>query len=124
LLYLMTHIRRVQPVSVDETFVYYQPMFLAGAPDEINVARLRFHEFGFGPAGFISPDDIEIMERNQIGIQAQGNDASFIGRGIHREKVMADGGTAGFTMDENHLRGMWKHYAKLMHDADAAPFVR
>jgi phenylpropionate dioxygenase-like ring-hydroxylating dioxygenase large terminal subunit len=124
LIYLMTHIRRVQPVSVDETFVYYQPMFLKGVPDEINVTRLRFHEFGFGPAGFISPDDIEIMERNQIGIQARGNDASFIGRGIHRERVMADGGTAGFTMDENHLRGMWKHYAKLMSDPDAAPFVR
>ena len=124
LMYLMTHIRRVQPVSVDETYVYYQPMFLEGVPSEINETRLRFHEFGFGPAGFISPDDVEIMERNQIGIQAQGNDVSFIGRGIHREKVMADGGTAGFTMDENHLRGMWTHYAKLMRDPSAAPFVR
>ena len=75
LMYLMTHIRRVQPVSVDETYVYYQPMFLEGVPSEINETRLRFHEFGFGPAGFISPDDVEIMERNQIGIQAQGNDA-------------------------------------------------
>ena len=65
----MTHIRRVQPVSVDETFVYYQPMLLKGAPDEINEARLREHEFGFGPAGFISPDDIEIMERNQRGVE-------------------------------------------------------
>jgi phenylpropionate dioxygenase-like ring-hydroxylating dioxygenase large terminal subunit len=124
LLYLMTHIRRVQPVSVDETYVYYQPMFLKGVPPEINEMRLRLHEFGFGPAGFISPDDIEIMERNQIGIQAQGNDTSFIGRGIHREKAMADGGTAGFTMDENHLRGMWRHYAKLMEDPDNASFVR
>ena len=108
LMYIMTHIRRVQPVSVDETYVYYQPMFLKGVPTEINEIRLRIHEFGFGPAGSISPDDIEIMERNQIGIQAQGNDVSFIGRGIHREKLMADGGTAGFTMDENHLRGMWR----------------
>ena len=72
----------------------YQPMFLKGAPDEINEMRLRMHEFGFGPAGFISPDDIEIMERNQIGMQAQGNDFSFIGRGIHREKSMSDGGTS------------------------------
>jgi phenylpropionate dioxygenase-like ring-hydroxylating dioxygenase large terminal subunit len=123
-LYLMTHIRRVQPVSVDQTYVYYQPMFLNGAPDEINQARLRLHEFGFGPAGFISPDDIEIMERNQIGIQARGNDLSFIGRGIHREKTLSDGGTSGFTMDENHLRGMWRHYAKLMDDPAHAAFVR
>jgi hypothetical protein len=104
----------VQPVSVNETFVYYQPMLLKGAPDEINEARLREHEFGYGPAGFISPDDIEIMERNQIGLNAQGNGWIFIGRGAHRTKKRADGGTAGYTMDENQLRGMWRHYARLM----------
>lgn len=114
LIYIMTHIRRVQPVSVDETFVYYHPMLLEGVPPEINEARLREHEFGFGPAGFISPDDIEVMERNQIGVQAQGNDWQYIGRGLHRVKEMPGGGTAGFTMDENHLRGMWQHYAQLM----------
>jgi phenylpropionate dioxygenase-like ring-hydroxylating dioxygenase large terminal subunit len=114
LLYVMTHIRRVQPVSVGETFAYYQPVFLKGVPEEINVARLREHEFGYGPAGFISPDDIEIMERNQIGIQAQGNEWLFVGRGAHRTKVLADGGTSGYTMDENHIRGMWQHYTALM----------
>lgn len=114
LLYVMTHIRRVQPVAVDETFAYYQPVFMKGAPDEINVARLREHEFGFGPAGFISPDDIEIMERNQIGVQAQGNEWLFIGRGLHRDKILPDGGSIGYTMDENHIRGMWQHYTALM----------
>lgn len=114
LIYIMTHVRRVHPVSVDETFVYYQPMLLKGASDEINAARLREHEFGFGPAGLISPDDIEIMARNQIGLQAQGNDWSFIGRGLHRERQHPDGGSGGFTMDENHIRAMWQHYAELM----------
>jgi fatty-acyl-CoA synthase len=110
----------VQPVSVDETFVYYQPMLLKGVPQEINSGRLRFHEFGFGPAGFISPDDIEIMERNQIGIQASGNDYSFIGRGLHRDRITGDGGASGFTMDECHLRGMWQHYRSLMGEAAAS----
>jgi fatty-acyl-CoA synthase len=119
LIYIMTHIRRVQPVSVGETFVYYHPVFLKGAPDEINVARLRDHEFGFGPAGFISPDDIEIMERNQIGMQAEGNDWLYIGRGLHRDKILPDGGSVGYTMDENHIRGMWQHYTALMLRADA-----
>jgi phenylpropionate dioxygenase-like ring-hydroxylating dioxygenase large terminal subunit len=114
LIYIMTHIRRVQPVSVDETFVYYHPMLLDGVAPEINEARLREHEFGFGPAGFISPDDIEVMERNQIGVQAQGNDWQYIARGLHRVREMPGGGTAGYTMDENHLRGMWQHYARLM----------
>ena len=119
-MYLMTHIRRVQPVAVDETYVYYQPMLLKGAPPEVNEARLREHEFGFGPAGLISPDDVEIMERNQKGVQAQGNDWQFIGRGMHRTKVMPDGGTAGHTMDENHMRGMWQHYGRLMSLPDQA----
>jgi hypothetical protein len=89
-------------------------MLFKGAPAEINEARLREHEFGFGPAGFISPDDIEIMERNQIGVQARGNDWQHIARGLHRVREMPGGGTAGYTMDENHLRGMWQHYARLM----------
>ncbi len=114
LIYVMTHIRRVQPVSVNQTFVYYHPLLLKGVEPEINEARLREHEFGFGPAGLISPDDIEIMERNQIGVQAQGNEWQYIGRGLHRVKQHADGGTSGYSMDENHLRGMWRHYAALM----------
>jgi fatty-acyl-CoA synthase len=114
LLYIMTHFRRVQPVSVDRTNIYYQPMLLEGVDAEINAARLREHEFGFGPSGFISPDDVEIMERNQIGMGASGNEWLFIGRGAHRERTLPDGGTRGYTMDENHLRGMWRHYATLM----------
>jgi phenylpropionate dioxygenase-like ring-hydroxylating dioxygenase large terminal subunit len=113
-LFVQTHIRRMQPVSVNETHVYYQPMMLKGVPPEINQEILRIHESNFGPAGFLSPDDIEIMERNQIGIQAQGNEWLFIGRGIHREESLADGGTLGHDMDENHLRGLWRHYAGLM----------
>jgi phenylpropionate dioxygenase-like ring-hydroxylating dioxygenase large terminal subunit len=115
LLYLMTHIRVVQPVSVDETFVYYQPVLFEGAPDEINEGRLRSHEFMFGAAGFISPDDIEIMERNQIALRASGNEWLFIGRGEHRDTIHPDGGSTGYTMDENHIRAFWQHYAGVMH---------
>lgn len=120
LMYIMTHFRRVQPVNVDESHVYYHPMFLKGVDPEINEARLREHEFGFGPAGFISPDDIEIMERIQIGVQAQGNEWLFIGRGAHRDRILPDGGSVGFTMDENHIRAMWQHYARLMIGSDGA----
>jgi fatty-acyl-CoA synthase len=114
LLFVQTHIRRLQPVTVDETFVYYQPAILKGAPPEINQEILRFHETSFGPAGFLSPDDIEIMERNQIGVQAQGDDWLYIGRGIHREEKLSGGDTRGQDMDENHLRGLWGHYVHLM----------
>jgi len=114
LIYIMTHLRVVQPVSAGETHTYYYPVRLEGAPDEINEARLRDHEFMFGAAGFVSPDDVEIMERNQIGMQATGDDWLFIGRGLHRERDMPDGGRSGFTMDETHLRGFWRHYVQLM----------
>lgn len=114
MIYVMTHIRAVQPVSVDETYTYYYPVMLKGAPDEINEGRLSDHQFMFGSAGFVSPDDVEIMERNQVGMRAEGDDWLFIGRGEHRERDMPDGGKAGFTMDETHLRGFWRHYVDLM----------
>jgi hypothetical protein len=47
-------------------------------------------------------------------VNAQGNDWQFIGRGLHRDTVLPDGGSTGYTMDENHLRGMWRHYARIM----------
>lgn len=114
LIYIMTHIRTVQPVSAGETYSYYYPVTLKGAPDEINRARLSDHHFMFGAGGFVSPDDVEMMERNQVGMHAEGDDWLYIGRGLHREKDMPDGGRAGHTMDETHLRGFWRHYAKVM----------
>lgn len=114
LIYIQTHFRRVHPVSVDETYVYYQPAMLKGAPVEINRELLRHHESYFGPAGFLASDDIEILERSQLALQAEGNEWLYIGRGLHREKLLNGGTIAGNTMDENHLRGMWRHYANLM----------
>ena len=118
MIYIMTHIRTVQPVSASETYSYYFPVTLKGAPDEINKTRLSDHHFMFGAGGFVSPDDVEIMERNQVGMRAQAEDWLFIGRGLHREKEMPDGGRSGHTMDETHLRGFWRHYAKVMNGED------
>jgi fatty-acyl-CoA synthase len=114
LLFVQTHLRRIEPVSVDETNVYYQPAFLKGAPAEINEELLRFHETSFGPAGFVAPDDMQIMERNQAALGARGNEWLFLGRGAHRERQHEGGVTSGQFMDETQLRGMWRHYAVLM----------
>lgn len=116
LMYVITHIRVIQPVSAGQSNSYYFPVMLKGAPDEINDQRLSDHEFMFGNAGFVSPDDVEIMERNQMGMQATGHDWLFIGRGLHREHDLEHGGRGGMTMDETHLRGFWRHYASLMED--------
>jgi phenylpropionate dioxygenase-like ring-hydroxylating dioxygenase large terminal subunit len=114
LLYVQTHFRRLQPISPRETHVYYQPALLHDVPQEINLELLRHHEGYYGPAGFLAPDDLEVLERSQVGIEALGDDWLFLGRGIHREKPRPDGGSSGVSMDENHLRGMWHHYREVM----------
>ncbi len=114
LMYIQTHFRRLHPVSVEETHVYYQPAMLKGAPVEINRELLRHHEGYFGPAGFLASDDIEILERSQVALGAEGNEWLYLGRGVHREKALAGGAIAGNAMDENQLRGFWRHYTVTM----------
>src|SRR6185437_2050980 len=98
----------------DDTIVYYQPALLKDVPDEINRDILRFHETSFGPAGFVTPDDVEIMERNQAGLAARGDEWLFLGRGVGRERALSGGGMSGHFLDETHLRGLWQHYSALM----------
>ena len=114
LMYIQTHFRRLQPISADQTYIYYQPALLKGASVEINRELLRHHEGYFGPAGFLVSDDLEILERSQVALQAEGNDWLYIGRGVHREKDLGGGVIAGNSMDENQLRGFWRHYAAVM----------
>jgi phenylpropionate dioxygenase-like ring-hydroxylating dioxygenase large terminal subunit len=113
-MFLFTHFRRVQPVSVDFTHVYYYPTLLEGAPPSVNEKIVRNHEQSFTPGAFLVPDDLQICERNQTGILAGGNEWLFLGRGSHRERPLAHGGSSGHVMDENQLRGFWHHYAQLM----------
>jgi len=114
LFFIQTHFRRVCPLAADDTIVYYQPALLKDVPDEINRDILRFHETSFGPAGFVTPDDVEIMERNQAGLAARGDEWLFLGRGVGRERALSGGGMSGHFLDETHLRGLWQHYSALM----------
>ena len=41
-----------------------------GLPETVNRMRLRAHEMFFGPAGFGSPDDMEIFRRVHDGLAA------------------------------------------------------
>ncbi len=117
LILLQTHVRWIQPVRVNETYVYYQPALLKGAPTEVNALILRDHEICFGPAGCLAPDDLEILERIQAGIEARANEWLVLSRGLHREETKADGVRLGYGMDECQLRGMWRHYKSVMSEA-------
>ena len=48
---------------------------LRGVSKEINAQRLRTHEGFYGPAGFGSPDDVEVaFERVKEGLKAEGHE--------------------------------------------------
>ena len=86
-------LRVIRPIAVDKFELYFYCPFLKGAPDEINEARLRDVEDRMGPAGSINPDDVEMFERNQLGMQQVVNPWKYVARGIGREFVDDDAAT-------------------------------
>jgi fatty-acyl-CoA synthase len=113
LILILNQLRVIQPVSVDETVIYYYPTLLKGAPDEVNQRRLSETYLVHGPAGRVAPDDFEAYERNQMGFAARVNEWLVLRRGLHRE-IRENGGTAGHETDETTQRGLWRHYRDVM----------
>jgi fatty-acyl-CoA synthase len=110
---MLNQFRVMQPVSVNETIVYYYPTLLKGAPEEMNQRRLAETYLVHGPAGRVAPDDFEAYERNQMGFEARVNEWLVLSRGLHRE-VRENGGIAGHETDETTQRGIWRHYRDVM----------
>lgn len=107
------HVRVIIPQTVDDTLVYMYPILLEGAPEEFNTARLRHHEDFYGPAGFGSPDDIELFERTQAGARAQFDPWILLSRGLRRETVEGDAIT-GRISDEVTQRAQFREWQRLM----------
>ena len=114
LIFILNQFRIIQPVSVNETVVYYYPTMLKGAPDEINHRRLAETYLIHGPAGRVAPDDFETYERNQEGFRARTNEWLVLRRGLHREQREGAGTIAGHETDETTQRGIWRHYREVM----------
>jgi phenylpropionate dioxygenase-like ring-hydroxylating dioxygenase large terminal subunit len=107
-------IRVIQPERVDQTNVVVQPMLLAGASPEVNAARLRTHEESFGPAGFVSPDDVEVaLNRVQQGT-AGGDPWMELTRGLGEEELLEDGSLRGHITDEIGQRGFYREWKACM----------
>jgi phenylpropionate dioxygenase-like ring-hydroxylating dioxygenase large terminal subunit len=114
-LFIINHdLRIIQPVGVKESIIYQYVVLLKGAPQDINVLRLRRHEYAYGPAGKILPDDMDIFERNQIALEARGNEWVNLNRGLHRERRDDGGLSVGHPTDELPQRAIWRHYKSLM----------
>ena len=63
-------VRAIVPVAPDRTEVEIYPVLLQNVPKAIDAARLRVHEHFYGPGGFGAPGDLEMFERNQVGLAA------------------------------------------------------
>lgn len=113
LLLIADEIRIIEPISVSQTVLHYFPVFLKGVPDAVNRARLRHIEYLHGPAGFVAPDDAQMMQRNQEGLAAKGDDWLVLSRGRWRETSDA-GVVTGRRSDEVTQRGIWSHYRAVM----------
>lgn len=109
-----SHIRVIHPVSVDETQVTMLPATLKGVPEDLNIQRLRKHEWFYGPAGFGSPDDSEIFERNQMGMQAQVENEVLLARGMQQAAIDDDGSIVGNYADEITQRGQLRQWRQVM----------
>ncbi|HEX2173139.1 MAG TPA: aromatic ring-hydroxylating dioxygenase subunit alpha [Dehalococcoidia bacterium] len=113
LILIAAQIRVVRPVAVDRTEVFLYPTKLKGLPDGLNNLRLRNHEAFYGPAGFGAPDDLEIFQRVQVGLQARPVEWLELSRGLWRE--YAEGAiTVGRISDETPQRAQHQQWRRLM----------
>jgi phenylpropionate dioxygenase-like ring-hydroxylating dioxygenase large terminal subunit len=106
----------IQPVSVDETIQHVTALQFPGC-DDLNRRMLQQTIGSVGPAGFLLADDSEMYERNQRGVHACAPEWLVIERGLHRERLDADGMTIADITDELPQRAIWRHYRSLMESA-------
>jgi phenylpropionate dioxygenase-like ring-hydroxylating dioxygenase large terminal subunit len=108
------NICEVHPLAVDRTRVVLRPLLLADVPDEINRIRLRYHELGSGPAGFVQPDDLEMFERVGKGLAAEDVEWLNLSRGLDREIAATGTHRIGDIADETPQRGQYRWWRELM----------
>ena len=109
-----SEVRVIRPLSSGYTEVFGYPAMLGGVPDQINERRLRGYEWFNGVAGFGSPDDREVFERNQIGLQSDKEPWLILSRGLTKAEVRDDGVVVGNITDEVTQRAQLRQWSKAM----------
>jgi phenylpropionate dioxygenase-like ring-hydroxylating dioxygenase large terminal subunit len=107
----------IQPVGVGKTVNWHTPLYLKGAPDELNQRILRQGEVALGPSSFLTADDAIIAERQWLALRGSPGWLD-LNRGISREREEANGVLVSHYTDETPNRGFWRHYKSVM---DVAP---
>lgn len=107
------HLEVVDPVSVDETRLHTWVAAAAGAPEEVNVMRMRIAE-DFPSLG--NPDDLELFERCQQGLGIAEIEWVDMSKGLgHPDQQVLDGGVRrGPVTHEGPMRGYIRAWLELM----------
>lgn len=116
-------LRIVQPVAVDRTVVTSCCFRLKGAPAEMFELSLRFLNTASSPASLVASDDLEIFERCQRGLQDAASDWIDLGRGMHHDRVAADGSIESPGTSELPIRTQlraWQAYMQVMQATEEA----
>jgi phenylpropionate dioxygenase-like ring-hydroxylating dioxygenase large terminal subunit len=118
-------IRVVRPIAVDQTEVYQYHVRVPGAPDDVNLSRVRKHVDFAGPAGNGSPDDFETFERIQEGLGSMQWAGAlpwiWFNRGLESEGRRDDGVRTGATSGEVQQRAIYYEWKRLMAGSPNAP---
>ena len=109
-----SHVRVIIPVSPYETKELFQVAFLKGVPPEINTMRLRQVEDFWGACGSGNPDDVEMFERNMVGLEGEVDPWVLLKRGDYREREDVDGTVIGEISDEVTQRYQLEHWKNVM----------
>lgn len=95
-------IRFIEPVAPDRMEVTAWHLVPREESGAALATRLDSYLTFFGPGGFATPDDVEVMESCQTGFRATGMEWSDVSRGM----LKARPGTA----DELQMRGFWRQW--------------
>ncbi|MBV8722871.1 MAG: hypothetical protein JO277_12005 [Candidatus Eremiobacteraeota bacterium] len=115
-------VRLIRPIAVDRFEILFFCAFLKDVPDELNAMRLRDVNARMSPAGYINPDDVEMFERNQLGMRQMLDPWKVMTRGLHDEVLDDDmetppeyrwsGTTAAHYSDELPQRAALRYWAE------------
>jgi len=107
------HIRVVRPLAVDRTEIHIWPIWLDGAPEELNRRAIRSLSATHSAASMIQTDDVEVFERAQRALRTPGNEWVLFQGYIGGEQPWQDGwrglGASEFVSRNQYARN-WISY--------------
>jgi fatty-acyl-CoA synthase len=109
-------VRYVTPIAPDHSLLVQTPALVVGTSEAVKAAnrgRIAVHTTMYSACGRVGPDDLEVYERTQHGLQALKPEWVHIRRGTAEEK--SEGGwLIGNVTAETAIRSFWRRYREEM----------